>query len=557
MSPRTLTWPGVPGALRYRVLVRDDQGAWVFDEVIAATTCAIPGAVNRVGRSWQVQFQLEPGNGWRVAIPELPLEAPPATPADPERTTLLEWEDHRVPAYRVLIRDHDADGLLLKLPVLGTSYLVDFSTLPPGRTYRWRLQVWDWAEGKWRDLGAYEPLSPPPTASPPPISYERERADTAAPPRTVLLFTIDTEASLQYAADPDPRRAVDDQIFARHQARSAGIEMIMDALDRHDFKGTFFLDILGEYQFGEGSLEPVVAAVTGRGHDLQLHLHSAPHLRFAPQAWVRELAGAMSSYDPEQFRRVLELAITRFVERVGKEPVAYRSGAYVICDSYLQVLGEFGLRIDSSIYAFKNCRVSPWMRARTQPFRIGPLLEVPINWRLEWRATGPVPMQFAPWRRGDDDNRSFTELRPPPTGPPTALVYLGHSYQYLTRGPDLGAEERRRWHRVLERRLSPEHSHRYDRTDPPWFLGEPDQSRIELLKRNLADLAARPDLISVSMGTLAEAYHSSWDGRAEPVDLLPEVIARAGGRRRLTATRIYSADYLRHLEAEGATAAAR
>jgi len=43
---------------------------------------------------------------------------------------------------------------------------------------------------------------------------------------------------------------VEEFIFGRHPDGEAGIEMIMDALERHGFKGTFFLDVLSEYQFG-------------------------------------------------------------------------------------------------------------------------------------------------------------------------------------------------------------------------------------------------------------------------------------------------------------------
>ena len=302
-----------------------------------------------------------------------------------------------------------------------------------------------------------------------------------------MLFTVDTEATLQYMFDPDPRRAVDEFIFCRHPEGEAGIEMIMDALDRHGFKGTFFLDVLSEYQFGEGSLEPVVDAIKRRGHDIQLHMHTAPHLRFARIRSCARCPMRWRHTTPDKFRAALELAIALFVERVGEEPVAFSSGAYRVTDEFLQILPEFGLRIDSSIYAFKNCEVSSWMRARTQPFRVGPLLEIPVSWRLEWRRSGPVPMQFAPYRQGGDENRSFTQLSPAPHGPPTTLVYLGHSYQYRMRGPDIGPDEVLGWRTTLESRLlRPEHTGSYDRTAPPWFFGAPDASRIELLEQNLA-----------------------------------------------------------------------
>jgi len=197
------------------------------------------------------------------------------------------------------------------------------------------------------------------------------------------------------------------------------------------------------------------------------------------------------------------------------------------------------------VYAFKNCEVSDWMRVRTQPFRVGPVLEVPVSWRLEWRPDGPVPMQFAPWRVGADNNESFTQLTAGGQGPPISMVYLAHSYAYLTRGPNLGRDEQDRWQRTLESRiLQAEHSGLYRKTRPPWVFGGPDQSRIELLERNLGELAARGDVRGVSMREVAEEFFDAWDERALPVDPLPELVVGAE-RSHLTATRIYSLDYLR------------
>ncbi len=548
MVEHKLTWPEVQGAHDYRVLIRDERSrAFVADQVLTAAYWTIPaGTLDGDARhSWQVQWRAGEGDGWRPLLPELPLEGT-LVPASAV-TSELSWEDSNAAAYRVLIRDHESDGLLLKLPVRATTYTVDWSLLPAPAQYRWRLQTWDIATGSWQDLAPYAPLPEPEQAPTLSLSASEAPASPASDPRVLLLFTVDTEATLQYMSDPDPRRAVDEFIFCRHADGDAGIEMIMDALDRHGFKGTFFLDVLSEYQFGEGSLEPVVDAIKRRGHDIQLHLHTAPHLRFAADPSVRALSDALASYNPDRFRGALELAVELFVERVGEVPVAYRSGAYRITDEFLRILPEFGLRIDSSIYPFKNCEVSSWMRARTQPFRVGTVLEIPVSWRLEWRQSGPVPMQFAPYRQGGDENRSFTQLRAAPDGPPTTLVYLGHSYQYRMRGPDIASDDVLRWRATLESRLlRAEHTGSYDRTAPPWFFGEPDGSRIELLEQNLAELGARGDVAAPTMREVADGLMDLWEDRVVPIDPVPE-LRDDRGPSHLTATRVYSQDYLRHL----------
>ncbi len=544
MAEHELSWPEIQGAQNYRVLIREEASqAFVADQILAGSSWTVPPDAldGEAHHSWQVLWSSAADGGWRPLLPELPLE-PALYPAS-ARTTELSWRDSGADAYRVLIRDNASDGLLLKLPVRGTSYIVDWSRLPAPAHYRWRLQTWDVDAATWQDLDPYMPLPEPARIG----SAGPAEGSGPGEPRVLLLFTVDTEATLQYMSDPDPRRAVEEFIFGRHPDGEAGIEMIMDALERHDFKGTFFLDVLCEYQFGEGTLEPVVDAIKRRGHDIQLHMHTAPHLRFARDPELVALSDALASYDADKFRAALELAIGLFVERVGEAPVAYRSGAYRVSDEFLRILPEFGLRIDSSIYAFKNCEVSSWMRARTQPFRVGSLLEIPVSWRLEWRGSGPVPMQFAPYRQGGDENRSFTQLPAPNDGPPSTLVYLGHSYQYRMRGPDIGSEAVTRWRETLEGRLLlPEHSGSYDRTAPPWFFGAPDASRIDLLEQNLRELAARGDVAAPTMREIADGLIDTWDDRAAPIDPVPE-LRDDGGRSHLTATRVYSHDYLRHL----------
>ncbi len=114
--------------------------------------------------------------------------------------------------------------------------------------------------------------------------------------------------------------------------------------------------------------------------------------------------------------------------RVGYDPVAYRSGAYHICDDFLAVLPEFGISIDSSLYPFKNCRVSDWMHTHTEPFWVGDVLEVPVSWLIRTSGQGKNRAlsreQLAPVGGGAQQDAVASYL-PAATSPaPATLVYL-------------------------------------------------------------------------------------------------------------------------------------
>jgi hypothetical protein len=322
----------------------------------------------------------------------------------------------------------------------------------------------------------------------------------------------------------------------------------MDMLDEHGFKGTFFVDILAELQFGEGSLQPVFDEVLGRGHDIQLHLHPSPHLRFAKDERVRALSFATLRDDPAMFRAALEVAIELFERRAGRRPVAYRAGAYRIFDSHFPVLRDQGIVVDSSVNPFKNCNVAPWLSARTQPAWVDGVLEVPITWHLwhngsRWRAE-----QFAPVTSPTVQRAAVAATPGAATGAPTTVCYIAHSYSFLgrttIRDEAAWSAWNQRWEELVgaeERAISG-----YNVGAPLIQLDHVDNRRIDTFSEVLEELARRPSVAGISLAELAERRHE-WPGSGAPFDPLPGYDGR-GRRPTATATRRYSESYLASLE---------
>jgi hypothetical protein len=549
-------WPEVPGATRYRVLVRDETTG---EDILRSETekpryAVPPGRLDRNRRyHWRAQAREGDARRWVDVLPPLRLPLPPPEGA---AVTPLEWPNAGAPAYRVVIRDETADEIVIKDGVRGTRYLVNWAELDPGHRYRFRVQTWS-GDG-WADGTPYRQLSPPLSLVRSVVARVEERADAGQDAGELLfLFTCDTEINLRRMRNPDLSKGIEHQIFCLHDGRDYGIGYLMDALDRYDFKGTFFLDVLLEHQFGAGCLEPIVAAIQERGHDVQIHLHPWPHLRLSGNESLRRLSTGIDESDPDKFRGALAVAMELFEKRVGALPVAYRSGAYRLCDEFFPVLSEFGIKIDSSLYPFKNCRVSPWMRARTQPFFVGDVLEVPVSWILDHRAAEKRQQQFAPFKGDRGQQQAFTSMRGPAGGPPATLVYLAHSYSMLSRHPSDDDRMREKWNSELKAG-STDHQyanlHMPERT-PVMFFGDPDEDRMLILERGLAELAARGDVKGVTLRELSSYDLRQWSRWPAPADPLPEW-HQVAGRVHTTGTRRYSASYLAHLEAEARERAA-
>lgn len=551
-----LAWPSADAVESYRFLLRDSS----VDKLVAKIEC--PRANYQIDLrtlhadhhyEWSVQKRRDKFEDWGYHLPYLRLFRPTDQPSPTE----LEWEPTGAPLYRVVINDRQLGVAVVKDALVGTRYPVDWRRLIADHDHMYVVQelVPGPAE-EWKTVVEYQPLPEAPDDVR--IQFLREQAEPGARP-LIFLWTCDTEVNLRRMEDPDPEQAVDLQIFGRSGEREYGINFMMDMLEEFNFRGTFFVDILMEYQLGRGALERTVEAIVGRGHDLQLHLHPSPNLLFAADPRLERFAPALASDNRDLFRGALDVAVELFVDRVGYAPVAYRSGAYHLCDAFLSVLPEFGITIDSSLYPFKNCRTSDWMRSRTEPFWVGDVLEVPVGWML--RKGESVTREFgheqlAPAKHGIHQD-AFAGYQPPPgaSQAPGTLVYLAHSFSFLSQKRPQGQKVIDDWNEryrrqvpaeIYERiRMGPEH-------ETVFFELPPDTDRIAVMTRLLHGLAARTDVVSGTLRELHDGGLNRWRGqRALPVDTVP-VWDEAGQRPSAVPLQIYSRGMLERMHREQA-----
>lgn len=373
-------------------------------------------------------------------------------------------------------------------------------------------------------------------------------------PGLLLMFTVDTECSLLRQPSPDPDRVVDELIFGDFGDGSSpgGIDLQMDLLEHFGFRGTFFVDVLMEFEYGQRALERTIEAIAGRGHEIELHVHPE-HLEWSSDRGVAEIARG-GVRDTDIFRRVLDLSVDLFERRVGRRPVAYRAGAFRIADAHFPILEEFDIRIDSSVHPYFNSNVSDWMRTRVQPFHVGTVLEIPPTFVLlndnsdAWETRDLVPS----FGLGDP----ISTLPAEPGGPPSMATFVSHSFQLLrcrdsqVRSDVESFEERLRAgvpagvaERLLRRPL------KTTRTFGP-EIDEDPVAHVATLLRRIAD---RPDACCGTYADIAASRDRFWPAeRHPPIDRIA-LLDRRRGISGSTGTRIFSRGLLSRLAEQAPT----
>jgi hypothetical protein len=528
--PAKLSWPQADGAVAYHLKIFDERADRVLADSgpLHVPEYELPPFAADTGTSLALRLEVLNGVGeWKLAGPLARLRLTPGLE--------LSWEG-RSPLHRVLVLDATAGRAAIDEVVVGSSAVLDPEAIDWSHDLRYLVYA-RVGEG-WEEIQDWRPLPLPLLLGP---RHDRPPAlDPSAPPRLLLVFTIDTECGVHRMRHPDPARAVDELIFGDFgDGRRLGIELHMDLLEHFGARGCFFVDVLMEYQFGQAALERVIEAIMSRGHEVQLHVHSE-HLAFARDERLPRLAGSLPSGEVDRFREVMELSVDLFERRVGRRPLAFRSGGYYINDGYLEVVREHGIRIDSSIYSYFHSQVSDWMRVRTQPFRVGELLELPPSWFLRTDAERPDTRQYAPNQFAGDP--FTTMIRPRNGAAPLLATYVSHSFQLISLRQE-NEEFNAEWEHELRGHvppevaelLVPEPGHRFAVHDP-----HVDEFMVAAVVSLLRRVAEAPDARCVTYAELDRAADGWWrEPRRDPVDPVPTFDPR-DGRVSQFGTRVYS-----------------
>jgi hypothetical protein len=173
-----------------------------------------------------------------------------------------------------------------------------------------------------------------------------------------VYFTVDTESSMGGAFQDASRRPLpaERMTFCRIGSREYGIGLLVEALSRFGFRGTYFVETLITFTNGEQDMAPVFDYLLARGQDVQLHAHpvyyfyarrkaaQAKGLQYSCPDWPDGI-GRLS--EPLQLE-VLELAAAQFRKLAGYAPSAFRAGSFAASTSTLRCLRKLDIRLDTS-----------------------------------------------------------------------------------------------------------------------------------------------------------------------------------------------------------------
>ncbi len=242
----------------------------------------------------------------------------------------------------------------------------------------------------------------------------------AAPRPIYVLFTVDVESF----SDGSPERDIWGR--APNEPQEHGIGRMMDILDRHGAKGTFFVNIYEAPKSGEDVMAEVCRVIHSRGHNLELHTHPGP------------MFGAKFSYmqyaDLAKQTEILKRGAELIKEWAGVKVVAHRAGGYMANLDTINACKETGIFVEfSHNMGWPESDLGREGLTENAPFVRDGVLCVPVTCYIQASAGSWRSMRFL-----DIESSSPQEVRKVvadlhANGVRTAVVML-HSFSFFRLG---------------------------------------------------------------------------------------------------------------------------
>ena len=165
--------------------------------------------------------------------------------------------------------------------------------------------------------------------------------------KTRVHITVDTEFSIAGAfSDPVACKPVGAQaVYCRIEERSEGLGFLLDVLERHGQRATFFVEALNTHYFGDEPMGEIARRLDQKGQDVQLHLHPCWRYFRAPHWQSRLISDPpnddVTRRDEDELVEMIQTGQAAFVRWGIPEPRVLRTG---------------GLRANLAVYrAMRRC----------------------------------------------------------------------------------------------------------------------------------------------------------------------------------------------------------
>ncbi|NRA71090.1 MAG: polysaccharide deacetylase family protein [Gammaproteobacteria bacterium] len=169
-----------------------------------------------------------------------------------------------------------------------------------------------------------------------------------------VVISVDAEFTINSAfKDPDNYAPCAQSLFSPDQETDVGFNDLLNLLNRHQVKATFFTEALNAHYFGIDEMKKHVSTMLRFDHDVQLHTHPVWQ-EFRNTDWKNIVVNKklkdnflnMSSTDIQQ---VLGDAIDIFEQWTGKKPLAFRAGNLQASLELYDALDKTGFKLASNI----------------------------------------------------------------------------------------------------------------------------------------------------------------------------------------------------------------
>ena len=176
-------------------------------------------------------------------------------------------------------------------------------------------------------------------------------------PPTNVILTVDIEFSIAGAfTDPSRFKPLgQDWVLGSDGIKEHGLGFLLDTLQRHNARATFFVEALNTAYFGPGPMGDIARRIRDAGHDVQLHIHPC-WLAFDDGPYVREPGSASpndqcGTFPTKAFAEILERAIDTFEEWGIARPVALRTGGFNVSRNVYQAQRIANIPLASNVCA--------------------------------------------------------------------------------------------------------------------------------------------------------------------------------------------------------------
>lgn len=188
--------------------------------------------------------------------------------------------------------------------------------------------------------------------------------------KTLVYLTVDVECAEErrIRGGVQPPLGYDLRVWGKFEnhPRGIGVGLLMDELEAHGARGTFYVEPFGTSYFGEEGLGEVVGEMRRRGHDVQLHAHPVQQRIDWISRRLEPPPDDMADYDVDDQAALLARGMD-ILERCGVprgELVSFRAGNFGANNETWKAMHRVGLRVSSNFnacYLSRNCRIS-WPR---------------------------------------------------------------------------------------------------------------------------------------------------------------------------------------------------